>query len=309
MPPVRRRILVSGLSGFAGRHLEAAIRPLMPDALLLPLPCDVADAGAVRDAVIRARPELCLHLAAVAAVPLARAEPDRAWSVNLGGTLNLAGAMRDHAPDAPFLFVSSADAYGTSFHSGRALDEGALLAPVNTYGATKAAADLAVGAMAAEGLHAIRLRPFNHAGPGQAPDFAIPAFARQIALIRAGRQAPSLATGNLDALRDFLDVRDVCRAYALCLRHADALEPGTVLNIASGTARRIGDVLQAMLALAGTAVRIETDPGRARPADIPLALGDATRLHDRLGWAPGIAWEQTLRDVLDDWALRVAEEG
>ncbi len=304
-----RRILVTGLGGFAGRHLPPAVAALMPDAMLLPLGCDVTDGPAVAEAVRRAKPDLCLHLAAIAAIPVANAEPDRTWSVNLHGTLNLARAMRAHAPAAPFLFVSSADAYGASFRSGRALDEDALLAPMNTYGATKAAADLAVAAMAADGLHAIRLRPFNHAGPGQAPDFAIPAFARQIALIRAGRQEPVLRTGNLQPQRDFLDVRDVCRAYALCLAHADRLPPGTILNIASGTARRIGDVLDGLLAVAGLSVRVETDPARARPTDIPLAVGDAARLRDTLGWTPEIPWERTLRDVIDDWTMRVAAPG
>ncbi len=303
-----RRILVTGLGGFAGRHLAPAVSALMPDAELLPLGCDVADAAAVDDAVRRATPDLCLHLAAIAAIPVANAEPDRTWSVNLHGTLNLARAVRAHAPGAPFLFASSADAYGASFRGGGALDEGALLAPMNTYGATKAAADLALAAMAADGLHAIRLRPFNHAGPGQSPDFAIPAFARQIALIRAGRQQPVLRAGNLQPHRDFLDVRDVCRAYALCLAHAGRLPPGTILNVASGTARRIGDVLDGLLEAAGLSVRIESDPGRARPTDIPRATGDATRLRDTLGWAPQIPWERTLRDVIDDWTLRVAAE-
>ena len=279
-----RRILVTGLGGFAGRHLAAAVSALLPDAVLLPLGCDVTDGPAVAEAVRGARPELCLHLAAIAAVPVANAEPDRTWSVNLHGTLNLARAVRTHAPGAPFL----------------------PLAPMNTYGASKAAADLALGAMAADGLHAIRLRPFNHAGPGQAPDFAIPAFARQIALIRAGRQEPVLRTGNLQPHRDFLDVRDVCRAYALCLARADRLPPGTILNIASGTARRIGDLLDGLLAAAGLSVAIESDPGRARPTDIARAVGDASRLRDTLGWAPEVPWERTLRDVIDDWTMRIA---
>ncbi len=303
-----RRILVTGLGGFAGGHLAAPVSALMPDAVLLPLGCDVTDAAAVDEAVRRLRPDLCLHLAAIAAIPVANAEPDRTWSVNLHGTLNLARAVRAHAPAAPFLFASSADAYGASFRSGQALDEDALLSPLNTYGATKAAADLALAAMAADGLHAIRLRPFNHAGPGQSPDFAIPAFARQIALIRAGRQEPVLRTGNLQPYRDFLDVRDVCRAYALCLAQADRLTPGTILNIASGTARRIGDVLDGLLAVAGVPAAIEDDPGRARPNDIPVAIGDAARLRRTLGWAPEIPWERTLRDVIDDWTTRIAAE-
>lgn len=303
-----RRILVTGLAGFAGRHLAPAVAEELPEAELLELGCDLTETDAVRDAVTRLRPDACLHLAAIAAIPIARADPDRAWVVNLHGTLGLARACRDIVPAAPFLYVSSADAYGASFRLERSLDETAPLSPINTYGATKAAADLAIAAMAAEGLRALRLRPFNHAGPGQAADFAIPAFARQIALIRAGRQEPVLRTGNLDAFRDFLDVRDVCAAYALCLRHADRFESGTILNIASGTARRIGDVLAGLLAVSDLAVHIEHDAARARPTDIPLAIGDARRLRDRLGWRPRVAWLRTLRDVLDDWTLRIAEE-
>ncbi|WP_419730946.1 GDP-mannose 4,6-dehydratase [Lichenicola sp.] len=302
-----RRILVTGLSGFVGQHLARAMQDVLPDSELLPLTCDVTDADAVQEAVATLSPDACLHLAAISAIPVARAAPDRAWAVNLQGTLNLARALHAERPDAWFLHVSSGDAYGASFKLERPLDEDAPLAPINTYGATKAAADMAMSAMAAEGFRVIRLRPFNHTGPGQAPDFAIPAFARQIALIRAGRQEPILRTGSLTAFRDFLDVRDVCRAYALCLRHANGLAPGTILNIASGTARRIGDVLQGLLALSGVAVSIETDPSRARPTDIPLAIGNAGRLRDRVGWDPEITWEQTLRDVLDDWTLRIAE--
>jgi GDP-4-dehydro-6-deoxy-D-mannose reductase len=301
-----RRILVTGMSGFAGAHVARVARRLLPNDVLDQLGCDLADADAIEERVRDLRPDACLHLAAVAAIGVARAEPERAWSINLGGTLALARAMHEHVPDAPLLFVSSADAYGGSFRAGVALDETAALAPLNTYAATKAAADLALGAMAAEGQRVIRLRAFNHAGPGQSDDFAIPAFARQIALIRAGRQEPVLRVGNLDAARDFLDVRDVAAAYALCLARADAIAPGTILNIASGVPRRIGDVLDALLSRAGVAVRIEHDPVRARPSDIPVAIGDASRLR-ALGWEPAIDWNSTLDDVIQDWDHRVAD--
>ncbi len=303
------RILVTGLSGFAGSHLAPAVAALLPDATLHPLGCDLTDADAVDARVAALRPDRCLHLAAIAAIPVARASPDLAWSVNLHGTLSLARSLRRHVPAAPLLFASSADSYGASFRAGQPLDESAPLAPMNLYGATKAAADLALGAMAAEGLHVIRLRAFNHAGPGQSDDFALPAFARQVALIAAGRQAPVLRTGNLDSWRDFLDVRDVCAAYALCLAHAGRIPPGTILNIASGTPRRIGDVLDALLQRAGLAVRRELDPARARPSDIAIAVGDASRLRALLGWSPRIAWEQTLADVQDDWTARIAAGG
>ena len=305
MPALAPRILVTGLAGFVGGHLAPAVAAVLPGATLVPLGCDITDRVAVTSAVAQIRPDLCLHLAGIAAIGVARAQPELAWAVNLGGTLALAEAIRAHVPGCPLLFVSSADAYGISFRAGTALDEGALLAPVNTYGATKAAADLALGAMAADGLHAIRLRAFNHTGPGQAADFAVPAFARQIALIGAGRQEKVLRTGNLDARRDLLDVRDVVRAYALTLARASEIPPGTILNIASGVSRRIGDVLDRLLALSGVGARIETDPGRVRAVEIPVALGDAGAAHRALGWAPEIPFDQTLADVLADWRARI----
>ena len=232
-----------------------------------------------------------------------------AWQVNLHGTLGLADALCRHAPGAALIHVSSADAYGASFATGVALDEAACLAPINVYGATKAAADLAMGALpapgAAGGLHVIRLRPFNHAGPGQSDDFALPAFARQIALIAAGRQRPVLRAGNLDPERDYLDVRDVARAYALAIARAHDLPNRTILNLASGTPRRIGTLLSDLIALAGVPITVEPDPARMRPSDIPRAVGNGDRARALLGWTPRLSWQQTLADVLADWNRRI----
>ncbi len=301
------RILVTGAAGFVGGHLLPVLHAAFPDAEILQPVFDVADAAAVRDAVAQARPDGCVHLAAISAIPAAQADPDLAWRTNLGGTLNLARALAT-MPGCTLLFVSTADAYGRSFQRGVPLDEAAALNPMNTYGATKAAADLALGAMAREGLQIVRMRPFNHTGPGQSASFVVAAFARQVARIAAGLQPPTLSVGALDPMRDFLDVRDVCQAYALCLRHRDALEPGAVFNIASGQPRRIGDVLTELLALAGVEASVQTDPARLRPSDIPLAAGDSTLARATLGWAPRIAWTQTLTDMLADWQTRVTSE-
>ncbi|GAC1341600.1 MAG: GDP-mannose 4,6-dehydratase [Acetobacteraceae bacterium] len=302
-----RRILVTGAAGFVGRHLLPALRAAFPEAELLEAGFDVTDRAAVSAEVASARPEAVVHLAAVAAPSEARQDPDLAWRVNLGGTLNVARAVLAEAPGCTLLFASSADAYGASFRQGVAVDERAALAPQNTYGATKAAADLALGAMAAEGLRCIRMRPFNHTGVGQSDAFVVPAFARQVARIAAGLQERVLHVGALEPMRDFLDVRDVCAAYVAALIRRDALAPGAIVNVASGEARRIGDVLAALLELAEVSAEIRTDTARLRPSDIAVAVGDAGLARRELGWAPVIPWSQTLAEVLADWRVRVGE--
>ena len=300
-------ILVTGASGFVGCHLLRELRRRLPAAALVPAQFDITDAEAVTDAIAEAKPTVVVHLAAVAEPAQATRDPDIAWRVNLGGTINLARAIAAAVPDCTLLFVSTADAYGASFASGISIDEGAPLAPLNTYGATKAAADLAVGAMAAEGLRVVRLRPFNHTGPGQSERFAVPAFARQIARIEAGQQAPVLDVGALDTVRDFLDVRDVCTAYAMAVERAATLPPRCIINLASGQGRRIGDLLRDMLAVARVTAEIRTDPARLRSSEIRSATGTAALARDLLGWSPQIPWEQTIGDVLADWRARVRD--
>ncbi len=301
-----RRILVTGAGGFVGGHLMQTLAGAFPGAALDAAGFDITDAAGVGAAIAAAPPDALVHLAAIAAIPAARQDPDRAWQVNLHGTLNLARALLAHAPGCTMVFSGSADIYGASFRGGQPLAEDALPAPLNTYAATKAAADLALGAMAAaDGLRVVRVRAFNHTGPGQSAAFVVAAFAEQVARVAAGLQPPVLRVGDLSPLRDFLDVRDVCAAYALCVREAGALPPGTVLNLASGQPRRVGDVLQALQDAAGTRAMAQTDAARLRPSDIPLAAGDAGLARRLLGWAPRIPWTQTMADVLADWRGRV----
>jgi nucleoside-diphosphate-sugar epimerase len=297
-----RRILITGASGFVGHHLVPLLAASFPAADLFTEHVEVTDRDAIVTAVREAKPDACVHLAAITTVADARSNPEQAWRVNLHGTLGLARAVLTHAPECRLVFASSAEIYGRSFASGRPLDESAPLAPMNSYAATKAAADLALGAMVGDGLHAVRLRLFNHTGPGQSDAFVVPAFARQVAMIESGHQRPPLRVGGLESRRDFLDVRDVCSAYVACLR-ADP-EPGAILNVASGVPRRIGDILDALLDFAGLRTEIATDADRLRGTEIMSASGDASRAR-RLGWAPRIPWEQTLADVLTDWRGRV----
>jgi GDP-4-dehydro-6-deoxy-D-mannose reductase len=301
-----RHILMTGASGFVGRHLAPLLEASFPGAQVFSGRVDVSDADAVAKLVRDAQPDACIHLAAVTTVADARQDPDRAWHVNLNGTLNVARAVLAHARGCRLLFASSAEIYGRSFATGRPLDETAPPAPMNGYAATKAAADLALGAMANDGLRVVRLRLFNHTGPGQSDAFVLPAFARQIALIEAGRQTSPLQVGRLDSMRDFLDVRDVCGAYVACLRHDTDLAPDAVLNIASGVPRRIGDILRELLDLAGLRAELATDTARLRGSEIPSASGDSSLARRLLGWTPTIPWQQTLADVLADWRALVA---
>jgi GDP-4-dehydro-6-deoxy-D-mannose reductase len=303
-------ILITGASGFVGRHVCAALAAEAPGTEIVITRVNVSDAASVAALVKEVRPARCLHLAAVAAIGQARQSPALAWAVNLHGSLNLAAALRQHAPDCLLVFASSADIYGATFRSSPSLDETAAVAPLNTYAATKAAADLALGALAAEtGLRVLRLRPFNHTGMGQSDAFVVPALARQIARIEAGLAPPVIAVGALDPERDFLDVRDVARAYVAALLRGGNIPSGTVLNIASGTPRRIGDVLQDLLALTAVEARIEQDRTRLRPSDIPRTVGNAARAAALLDWRPVINWTETLGTVLNDWRRRVSEEG
>ncbi|MBV9113231.1 MAG: GDP-mannose 4,6-dehydratase [Hyphomicrobiales bacterium] len=316
-----RRILITGADGFVGswilHTLEA--RPT-PDLKIIAggrtgksssLPVqtvrfDITDPARVDAAIARARPSTVIHLAAVSHVSEAREDPHWAWEVNLRGTMNLAESVMKHSPQSRFVFVSSSEVYGGADKVlGRLLDETALLDPRNPYAAAKAAADLMIGQMAGNGLNAIRVRPFNHTGPGQTERFVIPAFAAQVARIEAGIQEPVIRVGNLEARRDFLDVRDVANAYISLALSSFSFEPGLVLNLASGTGRRIGEIVDELVSLATVEIRVETDPSRLRVNETPFANADAGRIRKLLGWQPRIPWSKTLADVLEFWRARV----
>lgn len=314
-------ILVTGAGGFVGRHVLPILRRDFPAARLIAgerpasAPCPLADATIPLDltephtleaAILAAQPDAVLHLAAQASVPAAFADPLGSWQANLLGTVGLAEALLRLRPQALLVHASTAEVYGLSFRAGGALDEAAPFAPANPYAASKAAADLALGEMALRGLRVIRMRPFNQVGAGQSEAYVVPTFARQVALIEAGRQEPVIRTGALDRWRDMLDVRDAATGYAAALAHGATLPPGTAINLASGMPRRVGDILAELIALAGLTVRIETDPGRLRPTDVETTRGDAGQARRLLHWQPVIPWEVSLAGILADWRARVA---
>lgn len=312
--------MITGAAGFVGQHVTAALGEAGFDpAEIYPFagPADTAagaremaleDPHSVRAAVGAVLPTAVIHLAAIAAPREARADARRAWAVNFDGVRLIAEALLEFAPSAKLVFAGSSEAYGESFdlHAGAPLSESAPLRPRTTYAATKAAADIYVGQRTFDGLDALRFRAFNHTGPGQRPDFVIPSFARQIALIERGALEPVLLVGNLDAERDFVDARDVARAYVSGLGAPPVVGEASALNLCSGRAWRIGDLLDILLSKSSARIRVETDPSLLRSGETPKAVGDNRRAEGFLGWRPEIAMTTTLADVLDDWRARVA---
>jgi GDP-4-dehydro-6-deoxy-D-mannose reductase len=195
--------------------------------------------------------------------------------------------------------------YGGSAKSGHLLSEHVALAPTDEYSLTKAVADLSLGVLVKRGLKCVRFRPFNHTGPGQTDAFVVPAFAKQIAMIEAGLAEPVLRVGNLEAERDFLDVRDVANAYALGVAHSDRLVSGEIFNVASGEPRRIEDILTQLLTQSSMKIEIERDQDRLRPSELPRIVGDSSHIREVLGWQPHQDFTNTLTDVLEDWRSRV----
>lgn len=306
------RVLITGAAGFVAPYAARALRRLgvgvevvgaTREAAVLPdfgatVGLDVTDPRGVRAAIEAIRPTHVLHLAGVAAPQTASADPVTAWQINTLGTLALGRALLSLSPDTIMLNAGSASAYGESANRVERLNEESSLAPIDEYGATKAAADLGLGALAKRGLRVVRLRPFNHVGAGQSVDYAIPAFAAQIAAIEKGKREPVVEVGNLEAERDFCDVADIAEAYAIVAASGGLMEPGQVYNLCSGQAVSVRSVLELLLSMSTTRIEVRQDPKRMRPSEIPRLVGDTTRAEDELKWRASTPLEETVRAVL-----------
>jgi GDP-4-dehydro-6-deoxy-D-mannose reductase len=312
------RVLITGVAGFVGPYLAAelagepeaelfgmawngndkAIAALLPIGLQT-LTGDITDDGSIHAALEAARPEVVVHLAGASSGAAAWHRPAACFEVNALGTLRLLEGIRRLGLDATTIVASSGEVYGSADDETHPLTEDSPLRPLSPYAASKAAQDLVAAQYPrAYGMRVIRLRLFNHTGPRQPEQFVASSFARQIARIERGLQAPVIEVGNLDARRDFADVRDVARAYRLA---AQGELSGDVFNVCSGHAVSVRHILDLLVGLARCAVTVRPDPERMRPADIPLLIGDPRRFREATGWVPRIPIEQTLADLLDWW--------
>ena len=301
------RALVTGGNGFVGRYLVAELRHRGMDTFVVghtldgrdvDAPLDLADAENVRGVVELARPAVVFHLAAQAFVPEATAHPLTTYDTNVMGTARLVDALRA-LPDGmrpKLVFVSSSEVYGAHAADELPLRETSLVRPATPYAASKAAGEaIVLASVRTYGLEAVITRAFNHIGPGQSDRFVVARFAKRLAEIAAGGD-PLFLVGNLETQRDFLDVRDVARAYADLALHGVA---GETYNVCSGTPTKIADVLRTLVTVARVGVEIREDPNLLRPADVPLAYGDARKLKAATGWAPAYPLARSLRDTYD----------
>jgi len=294
------RVLVTGSDGFVGRHVVRALRVAGHEPVEWPGfdaegGTDVRDAPAVLARIGEAVPDAVVHLAGQSSVARSHDHPAESFDVNATGTVNVLQAARTRSPRARVLVVGSGEVYG-AIPAGAIADETFPLAPRSPYAAGKAAAELAALQFhRSYGLDVVCARPFNHVGRGQSPHFVMPSFARQIAAERRGETAGGvLLTGDLSPVRDFSHVEDVVAAY-LCLLQRGT--PGGVYNVASGVGTAIGDVVARMLSLSGVHLRLQVDPDRVRPVEVPVLVGSSRALR-ALGWSPRRTLDDALVEVL-----------
>lgn len=299
----RVRAVVTGSSGFVGRHLVAHLEEAGDSVVPADREhgVDICDPATVERLLSGHRPEAVYHLAGWSDVGASWNHPREAFRVNAEGTLVVLEAARSLPRPPRVLVVSSAEVYGPP-RGAEPFTEDHPIRPVSPYAASKVAADaLALQAHLGHGLETIRVRAFNHLGPGQSDRFVAAALAARIAAAERDG-SDEVPVGNLDAARDFTDVRDVVRAYRMLIERG---RPGEVYNVCSGRAVTIRELAERMVSLAHRPLRLVVDERLFRPVDVPVVVGDATRIRTEVGWEPRIPLERTLADVLADWRARL----
>lgn len=313
-----RRVLVTGVTGFAGSHLVDYLLPRgdceifgilrwrsrteniehFRDRITL-IECDLRDATSTMDTIDKVRPDWIFHLAAQSFVPTSWSAPSESLTTNVLAQVNIFEAVRRLGLNPRIQLACSSEEYGMVYPDEVPIRETNPLRPLSPYAVSKVAQDmLGYQYWMSWKVDSVRTRGFNHEGPRRGPVFVASDFAKQIADIEKGRKKPVLHVGNLEAKRDFTDVRDMVRAYVLAL---EKCEPGEVYNICSGTAWTIQKTLDHLLGLSSAKITVEQDPARLRPSDVPILLGDNSKFVKATGWQPTIPFEQTLKDMLEYW--------
>jgi GDP-4-dehydro-6-deoxy-D-mannose reductase len=313
------RALITGITGFAGSHLADFLVAEHPDVKVFGtyrwrsrmenieqlkdkvelLETDLRDYNSVHKAISRSRPDFMFHLAAQSFVPSSWNAPTETLTTNIVSQTNLFEAVRAEKLDTVIQIACSSEQYGLVHPDETPIKETNPLRPLSPYAVSKVAQDfLGYQYFQSYGMKVIRTRGFNHTGPRRGQVFVTSNFCSQVASIELGLQEPVIKVGNLEAIRDFTDVRDMVRAYWLAVNHAT---PGEVYNIASGSGIRIKDVLQMILDQSRVKVDVQVDPERLRPSDVEILLGDSSKFRADTGWEPKIPFAQTLSDLLAYW--------
>lgn len=316
------RILITGISGFAGSHLAEYFLDEgkhevygtikwrsdrqniigIQDKIRL-YECDIKDAFSVNTIIEQIKPDQIFHLAAQSYVLFSWRAPQETLTTNIIGEVNLFEAVRAAKLDPYIHIAGSSEEYGMVYPDELPIKETNPLRPLSPYGVSKVTQDfLGYQYFKSYGLKIVRTRAFNHTGPRRGAVFATSNFAKQIIEIEKGKRKPVIQVGNLEAVRDFLDVRDVAKAYAFSLSKG---EPGEVYNISSGVGVKIKDMLDKLIALSKVNLKTETDPSRMRPSDVELLIGSAEKFKKATGWKPAIPFDQTLTDLLEYWRQRI----
>ncbi|MBU0479172.1 GDP-mannose 4,6-dehydratase [bacterium] len=316
------KILITGITGFVGSHLAdyalakgnvevyGTIRwrskteniEHIKDKLHL-IQCNLNDASSVNDLIVDIKPDKIFHLAAQSFVPTSWNSPAETLTSNIIGELNIFEAIRRAKINPWMQIAGSSEEYGMVYPEETPIKETNPLRPLSPYGVSKVGQDLlAYQYYMSYKLNVVRTRAFNHTGPRRGDVFVCSEFAKQIAKIEKGQKEPLILVGNLDAQRDFTDVRDTVKAYWLGL---DKCKPGEVYNICTGKAYKISAVLDILIGLSKLKIEIKKDPAKMRPSDVPYLGGDSTKFREATGWKPEIPFERTLKDLLNYWREKV----
>jgi GDP-4-dehydro-6-deoxy-D-mannose reductase len=316
------RVLITGITGFVGSHLAEFFlakgnvevygierwrsRSENIDHIkgrLILTECDIRDASSVKKAVQKIKPDQIYHLAAQSFVPTSWSAPAETITTNIVGQLNIFEAVRELGINLRILVAGSSEEYGLVYPEELPIKETNPLRPLSPYAVSKVGQDLlGYQYFMSYKLNIIRTRAFNHTGPRRGQVFVSSNFARQIVEIEKGLKAPVIEVGNLEAQRDFTDVRDIIRGYYLALEKGKF---GEVYNICSGKAYKIKEVLDMLLALTNVKIEIRQDPKRMRPSDVPILLGDYSLFNETTGWKPEIPFKKTLEDLLNFWRSKI----